>query len=759
MTKQDTTSPKPTPRVKTPTLLQMEAVECGAAALGIVLAHYGRIVPLEQLRVECGVTRDGSKASNVVKAARKYGLEAKGLRKEPDALLALTMPVIVFWNFNHFLVVEGRKGDKVYINDPKSGPRVVSYDEFDMSYTGIVLSFELTDDFEKGGEKHNVFASLRNRMRHSEVGLLFVVLASLLLVVPGLVVPTFTRVFVDDILVRDQPIITELLIAMAVVAVVMGFLTYLQQTFLLRLETKLSLSMSSKFFWHLFRLPIDFFTQRFAGDIASRVEANDNVAKLISGDIATSLLGLILVVFYAGLMVQYDIILTVLGVAIALVNLVALQYFARRRKDANQKLLQEEGQLIGTAMSGMQIIETLKATGSESDFFSRWSGYHAKTINAEQKLGLTSQLLTVIPPFLTALNTTAILIIGSLRVIEGALTIGMLVAFQALMTRFLLPVTDMVNLGSRLQEVQGDLTRLDDILRNSKDERVDRVLDSETEFASTKLAGYVELKGVTFGYSQLSPPLIEDFNLEIQPGEQIALVGGSGSGKSTVAKIIAGLYEPWEGEVLLDGHHRDNVPRTTLANSLAMVDQDIVMFEGTIHENITLWDETIPRSRVVQATKDAQIADDVAKRPGAYDHQVEEGGRNFSGGQRQRLEIARALVKNPTILVLDEATSALDPVTEKYIADNLRKRGTSTIIVAHRLSTIMEADEIIVMQKGKIVQRGTHDELYKQEGPYHDLVRSDGAGEAKSEEIELKKIFARLRETTQMKSVSVDDDE
>lgn len=730
-------------RVKTPTVIQMEAVECGAASLGIVLGYYGRIVPLEQLRVECGVTRDGSKAGNVCRAARKYGFIAKGYRKEPAALREMRVPMIVFWNFNHFLVLEGFKNGKVYINDPMSGPRVITEEEFDMSFTGVVLTFEQTADFKKGGSKPSLMGALRRRLKGSEMGLIFVLLASLLLVIPSLVIPTFTRMFVDDVLVRGRGLMTPILLSMGAVAFVIGFLTWLQKTYLLRLETKLALSMSSKFLWHVLRLPIEFFTQRYPGDLAARVGANDNVAKLISNDLATSLLGVILVAFYTTLMIQYDVLLTMIGVSIALLNLAALRYFSRVRKDANQKLLQEEGKLIGTSMSGLQIIETLKATGSESDFFSRWSGHHAKSINAEQNLGLSSQLLMIIPPLLTAVNTTAILIIGSLRVMEGHLTVGMLVAFQVLMTRFLLPIGDFVNLGSKLQEVEGDLNRLDDILRYHKDPQVDRVLPGEEDNSDYKLSGHVELRNVTFGYSKLGEPLIKNLNLTIAPGQCVALVGASGSGKSTISKLISGLYEPWEGEIVLDGVPRNDLPRTVVVNSLSMVDQDIFMFEGTVRSNITLWDDTIPLARVMQAARDAAIDQDVARLVGGYDHTVEEGGRNFSGGQRQRLEIARALVKDPTILVLDEATSALDAITEKVIADNLRRRGCTTIIVAHRLSTIRDADEIIVLEKGEIVQRGAHEDLIKRDGPYARLINA----EAPTQKVNmLKLILDRLGE-------------
>ncbi|MEO1652865.1 MAG: NHLP family bacteriocin export ABC transporter peptidase/permease/ATPase subunit, partial [Bacteroidota bacterium] len=701
------------------------------ACLSMILSRNGLYIPLEQLRYDCDVTRDGSKALNILKAARNYGMQAKGYRKEVDELNQLNLPAIIHWNFNHFVVLEGidKKNKVAYINDPAEGHRKVNYQTLEESFTGVVLTFETTEDFKKGGKKPNVLGAIWNRIANYRRDLIFVLLISFLMVVPGVVSPIFVQIFVDNVLVEGlQDWFLPLIIGMGLTAFIRGVLEWMKNRYLLKLETKMSLATASSFFWHVLRLPIDFFYQRYAGDIGSRVDTNDNIAHLISNQFAKNFLDLILVIFFFLVMLHYSVLLSLIGLGFALLNIVALKLIADQREESYGRLQQADGKLSGVSTSGLQMIETIKSTGSEDDFFKKWAGYMTKSTNAEQRLSRLSIILNAVPSLLNTLTTLAVLTIGSFIIMEGQMTIGMLVAFQSFMISFSEPIDNLVGMGGKLQEAKGDINRLDDILKAKLDPQTERTATKSGqrpnfEIITKKLEGYIEFKDVTFGYSRLADPLIENFSLKIEPGERVALVGGSGSGKSTIAKLLSGLYEPWEGEILLDGKPRQEIPREIINNSLAMVDQDIFLFEGTTKEILTLWDNTIPDSLITQAAKDAQIHDVIGSRRDGYESIISEGGRNLSGGQRQRFEIARALVGNPSILILDEATSALDPLTEKMIENNIRRRSCSVLVVAHRLSTIRDSDEIIVLRYGQIIERGTHESLRAEDGAYAALIK------------------------------------
>jgi NHLM bacteriocin system ABC transporter peptidase/ATP-binding protein len=712
----------------TPTILQMEAVECGAASLAMVLAYHGRWVALEELRLACGVSRDGSKASNLLKAARRYGLAAKGFKKEPEELDGLPQPSIIHWNFNHFVVFEGFRGEWAFINDPAIGRRRVSRDELGEAFTGVVLAFEPSDEFRRAGHAPRAIPALWRQLAGARAGLALVVLLSLTLVLPGIMVPAFARVFIDDIVVGGSwGWLGPLLLGLALTAVLRAAILVVRQHHLLRLQTRLGVTMTSRFFWHVLHLPISFFTQRHAGDVASRITINEDVAKLLSGELAGTMLGLATIAFYGVAMAAYDGVLAAIAVPLVLLNLVALRIVSRSREASAGRLAHGRGQLAGATVGTIRSIETVKSSGLELDAFARWAGYHAKAMVAAQELDRQTAYLSAVPPLLTALSNAAVLGVGAYRVMHGVMSIGELVAFQTLMASFAQPLGRLVALGANLQQVKADLARIGDVLAYPSPLRAQQRPGDGTGASSApaRLQGGVELRNVSFGYNPNEAPLIEDFNLSVRPGQRVALIGASGSGKSTIARLICGLYPIWTGEIRLDGRPLEQIAPEVLANSLAYVDQDGFLFAATVRENITLWDHSIDERRLARALQDAVIFEDIALRPGVYDYPITEGGLDFSGGQRQRLEIARALVGDPSIVVLDEATSGLDPLIEEKIDENLRRRGCTAIIIAHRLSTIRDCDEIIMLVNGRIAGRGGHAELIESCPPYRDLLRGE----------------------------------
>ena len=710
-------------RVRTPSVLQLEAAECGAASLAMVLAYFGRRIPLEELRFKCGVSRDGSKASSILRAARHYGLVAKGLKAEPEHLDDLKPPMIAFVNFCHFVVVEGTSQKHVFLNDPANGRYSVPREEFDAMFTGVVLVFEPGPQFSKADTRPSLVASLIRRTRGFRLAVAYVVLVSLALVIPGVAIPVFSRVFIDYVVVRGlEDWLFPLLIGMTLTAIARFLLNELKSWHLARAETRLAIYGAQELFDHILRLPIPFFGARYAGEVASRLQLSDGLAHLLTGQIAQAFLSIVTAAFFFAAMMLYSAPLSLVVLALALLNLAVLIGVSRTAAEGYRKLSIQRGKLGGVGLSGLQDIETYKSAGAEELFLSRWTGLHAGIVQTEQAMAARLTLLNAAPALVTSLITAAILVFGGREVMNGTMSIGGLVAFQTLAASFVAPLVALMGLGANLQEVRSFTERIDDVLLQAPDPSSDlEVLDTETQVLP---AGEIELRDVSFGYLPLESPLIEGLNLSAKPGARIALVGASGSGKSTVGRLLVGLFPPSSGEVLLDGRQLALWPSSVRASTLAYVDQTIVLFEGTVRENITLWDETIPEQDIIAAAQDAMIHDVISERPGGYSGRIEEGGRNFSGGQRQRLEIARALVTNPRILVLDEATSALDTVTEAALMENLKRRGATLVVIAHRLSTIRDSDEIVVFARGKVMERGSHADLMASGGPYAQLIEA-----------------------------------
>lgn len=712
-------------RKKTPTVIQMEAVECGAACLGIILGYWGCFVPLEKLRLDCGVSRDGSNALNMIKAARNYGLEGKGFKKNVDELHTLDLPAVILWEYNHFIVVEGFKDDCVYINDPAVGPQTLTYEELEAGYSGIALTFTPNESFEKGGKPLSLTKELFARLKKVHSPLLYLFLAGFCLLLPGLALPAFSRFFVDNVLLSQGFEWKGIfLFSIPLVACIGGLLIWLQSYFLNRLNGRLSIAFSSQFLWHILRLPLSFYTQRYPGEIGYRTTLNNQIAKQMTGPLAITFIDLFLILFYGAVMLKYDVWIGTIGFAAALLNIGVFLWIQRSRSDAYARMQQEMGKWIGSTIGLLQHMETIKATGIESEAFARYAGFYTKNINAQQEIGKKDAVLGVAAPLAQALSMAALLALGSLRVMEGKLTFGMLIALQTLMIGFLTPISRFVNFGQTMQNIKTNIGRINDVLKN----KTDPIYQERAPISSSqsiKLEGYLEFRNVTFGYSPLAPPLLEKLNFTIKPGKRLALVGPSGCGKSTIAKLAAGLYIPWEGEILYDGKPLSQVPPDVYYHSLGHVDQDILLFSGTIRENLTLWNEAVSEERIIQAAEDSAIHDEIMQRDQGYENILIEGGKNLSGGQRQRLEIARAQLYSPSILIMDEATSALDSETEKEISDKIRRRGCSVLMIAHRLSTIRDCDEILVLEQGKVVQRGSHETLKGEEGLYRKLIESE----------------------------------
>ena len=711
---------------KVPVVMQMEALECGAASLTMILAYYGKWIPLEQVRADCGVSRDGSNARNVLKAARSYGLWAKGYRYEPETLKREgKFPCIIHWNFNHFVVLNGFKGNKAYLNDPAKGSYSVSMETFDESFTGICLIFAPGENFAPGGKPKSMMEYAKKRLKGSGTAIAFVVMTSIITSLMGLINPAFSRIFLDRLLSGKNPDwVLPYFAALAGMGVIQIIVTWINAVYSLRINGKMAVVGNTTYMWKVLRLPMEFFSQRMAGDIKQRQGANAQIAGSLVNTFAPLLLNTAMMIFYFVVMLRYNVVLTMIGITSIIMNMVVSNIVSKKRINLTRVQMRDAGKLSGTTVAGIEMIETIKASGAENGFFEKWSGYQASVNTQRVKFERLNQYLGMVPTLVSSLAGTAVLVMGVYLTMQGEFTVGMIMAFQGFLSSFTAPAGTLISAGQTLQEMRTQMERVEDVMEYPADVSYENDEVREDEEYS-KLSGCVEMKNVTFGYSRLAEPLIRDFNLTLKSGSRVAFVGTSGCGKSTLAKLISGLYKPWSGEILFDGKAISEIDRSAFTGSLAVVDQDTILFEDTIANNIKMWDNSIEDYEMILAAHDAKLHEDIMQRDEGYNYKLTEGGKDFSGGQRQRMEIARVLAQDPTMIILDEATSALDAKTEYEVVESIKKRGITCIVVAHRLSTIRDCDEIIVMEKGIVIERGTHDELMEKGGAYTQLVTSE----------------------------------
>lgn len=708
---------------KTPTVFQMEATECGAASLSMIFGYFGKFLPLEQMRIETGVSRDGCSAKNVMRAARKYGLECKGFRKEPDALREIETPCIIHWNFNHFVVFEGFKKGFAYINDPAYGRRKLTLDELDEGFTGVILTFKLTDSFEKEKKKSSTGHLIAARLK-GQYGVLFKLFyVGLLLAFPGLILPVLSQVFIDDILVAGYTDwITKILVFMGCLVVLKAGLNFYRDLVLQKLRSKMILTSGMGFLAHMLRLPMSFFDQRYAGDLVNRMQNNTELSEFLAGDLAETVLNICVAAFYLVILFVYSPIMTVIGLVNVAVCVGVVILSRQFISNASIKQQMSSGKLYGAICAGLGITDTLKASGAENEYVSRVLGYHVKNANFTQEQTRFQQIISAVPGASGNITDVLHLLVGGILVINGSMSMGMLTAFCSLFDSFIAPVNSLVTFTQKIQTLQASIGRVEDVQKYPQDERY---TENKQEIdAHRKLSGDIELQDISYGYSALKPPLVEHFSFHLNSGETIAFVGPSGCGKSTISKVISGLYRPWGGQILLDGVSVTHIPKECITASIATVSQNITLFTGSIRDNLTMWNKAILEEDMIMAAKDACIHDFIISCPGGYDYSLTENATNISGGQRQRLEIARALATKPSILIMDEATSALDPIVEKQVMDNIKRRGCTCVIVAHRLSAIRDCNQIVVMRDGKIVQQGNHRSLMEQNGYYRDFVQN-----------------------------------
>lgn len=707
-------------RFATPHLLQLEATECGAVALAMVLGHYGYHLPLDEARVRCGVSRNGSKASHIINAARHYGLIAKGYQVDTlESLKELSFPYIVFWEFDHFVVVEGYNKTGFFINDPARGQIHLPYEIFSDAFTGIVLHFEPGPDFKPGGQPPSIWQFFFGLVQESKQAFLYLFLLSLLFVVPTLISVGFIKIFIDDIVVRHMnDWLRPLIVGMVLTACVNAFLQWLKEIHLLRLSLDMILTTALTFVWHVLRLPIVFFYQRYTGDIITRIEANDHLLSTVAGGVSSLATEGIVAIIFAIILLFINTPLALIVLLGSALDMLIVYRLSKKAANRSYQYQQLASKFFSFSLMGIKLIESVKAMSSEISFLKKWRGLYVKTLDQMRDLFWYENIILWTSRFIDNLTNIIILGLGVTFVLKGHMTIGSLVAFQGLMGQVRAPFSQFLGHYEVLQSLRGDLLRLEDAFQHKLDKSF--ALPNSSKILS-QMPSEIQLKNVVFGYSAVDPPEIKNVSIHVDSGKALAIVGRTGSGKSTLASLILGFYEPWEGEVSMDQRSLGEISAQERAQIIGFVDSDCSLWEGTVLENLNPQNNPLSEEQLYQAIQDA-CAEEIVSSLGGLEGGIQEGGRNLSGGQRQRMELARALAQNPSILVLDEATSAMDTLTEMQVVSNLKKRSMTLIMISHRLSAVRDADEILVFDEGAIVEKGTHDELMGKQGKYYELM-------------------------------------
>lgn len=710
-------------KIKTPTVIQMENAECGAAALAIILHYYGAQAPLEKLRKDCGIGREGSKAINIVRAAKLHGLHCESFEVgEVEDCYHIRVPCILYWGFNHFVVLEGLTVNKVYINDPACGRRVLSWEAFGQEFTGVVIGMVPTKSFQKIKKSNLLKTLIFEQLGQFNGFYTFILLSSLFLILPGIALPAFAKIFIDDILIKGNiSWLAALILGLMGTAIIRNILTWFQLHAILKYKIKFLSSNSARLIWRILHLPILFFQQRYIGDICYRAGGYQRIGDIVSVKLTMAFINLLLASVYITFIFlfswQIATIVSVLTFAIYCVYLMT----KRKVRDYTFQYLQLSGTLSGIETHTLQSVETIKACNEQDMFFDSWASKHAQTIDMQQKLMFVHQTANVFIKWFVGLANVLILAIGANMIIGGQLSAGSLIAIQTLSMSVFSPIMALFSFGQDIEAIKGDLNRIADISNYPIEQP--RSCNVSEESSSNK-TNKLDFKGVEYSYGLYDPTILKHIDINVQRGEKVSLVGTSGSGKSTIAKLAVGLLTPTKGKVYLNDLELQGNNKGNLSNSIGYVDQEIFLFEGTLRENLCFWKGGIDDADMLLAIDEVGLFDFFVQK-GGLEFFITEGGSNLSQGQKQRVEIARALLYQPDMLILDEATSALDEAIERNLHEKISRKNIGVLTIAHRLSSVQNSDRIYVLDQGKIISVGTHTALLDSCALYNRLYQNE----------------------------------